>query len=147
MMNILKLVIIAVISAAAIAACTQPNTPNLTTTNTATVNATNTNAGANATSPRPSPADEAAAGREIYSQNCVACHKEDGTGGKVTIEGKTINPDNLTTDRKKSTPDEKFREWIANGVPDEGMPAFKDKLSDEQITQVIAFIRKDLQGK
>src|SRR5688572_8216434 len=42
------------------------------------------------------PADVLAEARKIYADKCVKCHKEDGTGGKVTIEDKTINADNFT---------------------------------------------------
>ncbi|HSK74205.1 MAG TPA: cytochrome c [Pyrinomonadaceae bacterium] len=89
--------------------------------------------------------DETASGRKIFMEICSNCHRENGTGGKITIEGKTINPDNLTTDKMKKMADEKYVDYIKNGVPDEGMPAFGDKLSDAEIQNVISFIRKELQ--
>jgi cytochrome c len=49
-----------------------------------------------------------AQGRKIYMDNCAACHKENGTGGKVTIEGKTINPDDLTSEKIKNFADDKI---------------------------------------
>lgn len=89
--------------------------------------------------------DETASGRKIFMEICSNCHRENGTGGKITIEGKTINPDNLTTDKMKKMADEKYVDYIKNGVPDEGMPAFKDRLSDAEIQNVISYIRKELQ--
>ena len=89
--------------------------------------------------------DETASGRKIFMEICSNCHREDGTGGKITIEGETINPDNLTTDKMKEMADEKYVDYIKNGVPDEGMPAFKDRLTDAEIQNVISFIRKELQ--
>lgn len=89
--------------------------------------------------------DGTASGRKIYMEICSNCHREDGTGGKITIEGKTINPDDLTTAKMMKMADEKYVNYIKNGVPDEGMPAFKDKLSDAEIQNVISFIRKELQ--
>ena len=89
--------------------------------------------------------DETASGRKIFMEICSNCHREDGTGGKITIEGKTINPDNLTTDKMKKMYDEKYVDYIKNGVPDEGMPAFGDRLSDAEIQNVISFIRNELQ--
>ena len=89
--------------------------------------------------------DETASGRKIFMEICSNCHRENGTGGKITIEGETINPDNLTTDKMKKMADEKYVDYIKNGVPDEGMPAFKDRLSDAEIQNVISFIRKELQ--
>ena len=91
------------------------------------------------------PVDELAGGRELYKQNCAICHKEDGTGGKMTIEGKTINPDDLTSDKIKKFTDEKISGYIMNGVVDEGMPAFKDKLSEAQIRDVVHYVRRGIQ--
>ena len=91
------------------------------------------------------PVDELAGGRELYKQNCTICHKEDGTGGKMTIEGKTINPDDLTSDKIKKFTDEKIEGYIVNGVVDEGMPAFKDKLTEAQIREVVSYVRRGIQ--
>src|SRR5215216_5277222 len=116
---------------------------NLTASNTTAINTSNTNS----VTPESSPTSVVMNGEELYKKNCAACHKEAGTGGKVTIEGRTIDPDNLVSDKKKNAPDEKFHSWIANGVPDEGMPAFKEKLSDPDIDQIIQYIRTGLQKK
>ena len=85
-------------------------------------------------------------GKEIFATNCQICHKEDGTGGPVTIDGKKLNPDNLTTDKMKAMTDEKLIGYVTNGVVDEGMPAFKDKLSTEEIRMVVDHVRT-LQAK
>ena len=98
-------------------------------------------------SPKPiATLDVAAEGKEIFAVNCQICHKEDGTGGPVTIDGKKLNPDNLTTDKMKAMTDEKLVGYVTNGVEDEGMPAFKDKLSADEIKMVVSHVRK-LQGK
>jgi mono/diheme cytochrome c family protein len=91
------------------------------------------------------PVDELAGGRSLYSQNCAACHKEDGTGGKMTIEGKSINADDLTSEKIKKFTDEKISGYIINGVVDEGMPAFKDKLTEAQIREVVNYVRRGIQ--
>lgn len=111
-------------------------------TNTAT-NQQNVPAGT--ATPAPTPEDTLAIGRKLFKQNCATCHKEDGTGGKVTIEGKTINPDDLTSDKIKKFDDDKITGYIFNGVEDEGMPAFKGKLSEAQIREIVRFVRVDLQ--
>jgi mono/diheme cytochrome c family protein len=128
-----------------IASCSDANKgANLTVTNTTAINTANTNTMA-ASTPAKSPAADVAGGEALYKKNCAACHKENGTGGKVTIDGKTLKPDNLVNDRKKAAPDDKFHAWIANGVPDEGMPAFKEKLNDQQIAEIVQYIRTGLQ--
>lgn len=89
--------------------------------------------------------NELASGRKIFSSNCANCHKENGTGGEVIIEGKKLNPENLTSAKIKGFPDEKILRYIMNGVEDEGMPSFKDKLSEGEMRDVVKFIRAELQ--
>ena len=118
-----------------------------TSTTTANAPAANKPAG-NTTATTPSPAatvETAAMGKQLYTQYCSKCHKDDGTGGPTEIEGKKIKPDNLTSDKIKAFSDEKIAGYIKDGVPDEGMPAFKDRLSEEQIAAVIGYIRTELQ--
>jgi len=79
---------------------------------------------------------------DLYSENCMICHKDTGKGGKMTLEGKTLNVDDLTSAKIKAKSDEKLLAEIKNGVPEEGMPAFKGKLTDEQIKSIIEKIRK-----
>ena len=89
--------------------------------------------------------DELASGRKLYADNCAGCHKDNGTGGEVTIEGKTIKPDDLTSAKIKAFSDEKTLGYIMNGVEDEGMPAFKGKLSEGEMRDVLKFVRVELQ--
>jgi mono/diheme cytochrome c family protein len=105
---------------------------------------------ANSTAPAASPAaatpgNETAEAQNLYVQNCANCHKEDGTGGKKEIDGTVINVDNLTTDKMKKMDDQKYVGYIKNGVPGEGMPAFKDRLTDAQIASVVKYIRTEIQ--
>ena len=120
--------------------------PANTTINTAAVNNGNSNA-ANAAPPaaNASPAVEIAMGKTLYEKNCAGCHKEDGTGGKMTIEGKTLNVDNLTSDKIKKFDDAKIAKYIHDGVEDEGMPAFKDKLTEAEIREVVSYVRTGIQ--
>ena len=104
-----------------------------------------TNSNVNAITKPTAVFDELASAREIYTTSCSNCHKDDGTGGKVEIEGKIINAENLTTDKMKKMADAKYINYIEKGIPDEGMPAFKGKLTDQQIKDVVNYIRKELQ--
>lgn len=92
----------------------------------------------------PSP-DVMAEGRKIYMANCAACHKETGKGGKITIEGKSIDPEDLTAAKIKAFPDDKLYGYIFNGIEDEGMPAFKNKLSEAEIREVVRYLRIEIQ--
>lgn len=91
--------------------------------------------------------DEMISTKKIYTEKCVRCHKEDGTGGKVEIDGTTLKAENFTADKMKNMSDAKYINYIENGVPDEGMPAFKGKLSDDEIKNLVKFIRTEFQGK
>ena len=78
---------------------------------------------------------------DLYAKNCMICHRDTGKGGKVTIEGKTLNPIDLTSAKVRARSDNKLLAQIKEGAPDDGMPAFKTKLSDDEIKQIIQHIR------
>ncbi len=42
-------------------------------------------------------------------------------------------------------PDEEYIEYMTKGIPDEGMPSFKDILNKEEMEGVVKFIRKEIQ--
>ena len=140
-MNRLKLFVLLSALGLFIFACGQSASTTNTPANTAASNAKTAN---NAT-PAPAATPEVATGAKLYSDSCSKCHKEDGSGGKVTVDGKTIDPDNLTSAKIAAKSDEKMMGYISDGFPDDGMPAFKDKLKPEEIKLIVAFIRSDLQ--
>lgn len=127
-----------------ITACNQTETTN---TNLASNTVVATNSNNSAATPTTTTADELAAARKIYSEQCVRCHKEDGTGGVSIIDGKRIKAPNLTADKQKNEPDAEYIEVIENGEKEDGMPAFKGKISDDEIKNLVKLIRRDFQGK
>jgi mono/diheme cytochrome c family protein len=107
-------------------------------TNTANTNKT----AANTATPPPTPViSRAPDGKELFALNCMICHKENGSGGEVTINGKKLSAENLTTDKIKKMTDEKLIGYVRDGIEDEGMPAFKDKMTPEEIRAVVAHVR------
>jgi len=143
-MKILKFCLVLSAIALFVFACSENKTANSTTT------ATNTNTpGVNttATTAPTAAVDELAAAKKVYADKCVRCHKEDGTGGKTEIDGLKINAENLTTDKMKNEPDSEFIEAIEKGFPDDGMPAYKGKLTDQEIKDLVKLIRRDFQKK
>ncbi|MFN0279352.1 MAG: c-type cytochrome [Pyrinomonadaceae bacterium] len=117
-----------------------PNTASVKSTNAAPNNAAKKNPEVAADVDDLEPTDD------LYAQNCMICHQATGKGGKVTIKGKNLNAEDLTTEKMKKHSDEKLFAYISDGVPDEGMPAFKGKLSDDQIKTLVAHVR-ELQSK
>ena len=77
-----------------------------------------------------------------WKKHCASCHGMDGKGD--TAMGKKNKVEDLSSaewqGNKKHT-DTFIRDAIANGVPDTKMKAFKDKLSDEEIGEMVAYIR------
>jgi mono/diheme cytochrome c family protein len=142
-MKILKLCFIFSAIALFIFACSGDKPANNTTTANTNKPAANTNTPANT---QPTAAtDELAAAKKIYSEKCVRCHKEDGTGGETNIEGTKIKAPNFTSDRMRKETDQDFTETIENGEKDEGMPSFKGKLTEEEIKSLVKLIRRDFQ--
>lgn len=126
-------------------ACSQ-NTAN----NTVNVNSNTTvvNSAVNSNAVNTSePADELASAKKIYSEKCIKCHKEDGSGGVTAIEGTKIKAPNFHSDRMINDKDADWIETINNGAKEEHMPAFKGKISDEEITNLVKYIHRDIQKK
>ena len=114
-------------------------------TNTTTPSRTASPSSAAAPSPA-APADEFATARANYTKNCEACHGPNGEGGPVkTPENKQIKVPSLKAPHAVRHSDEELTKMITNG--EEEMPAFKDKLKPEEITEMVRFVRKNFQGK
>ena len=122
-----------------IAACSETKTVN---TNVAVNTAIVTGANAQQTVG----AGEIATSRTIYLESCVGCHKENGAGGAAEFEGKKIKVPSFQSKGAMNASDDNLYAHIANGEEDE-MPAFKDKLSEEQMRNLVKFIRKEIQQK
>jgi mono/diheme cytochrome c family protein len=114
-------------------------------TNSTTANANKP--AANSTAPPTATPDELAAAKKTFSEKCVRCHKENGTGGVTEIDGTKIKAPDLTSEKFKNEPDSEFVEAIEKGFPDDGMPAFKGKISDQEIKDLVKLIRRDIQKK
>jgi mono/diheme cytochrome c family protein len=142
-MRDLKLFLLLVAATLAIAACGGGAVNNSGANNAATnkpANTATTNAApiaSNANSPTTGQID----GKQLYADSCMICHKDTGKGGPVTIEGKKLKPADLTSDKQKKHSDDDVAKDIREGSPDDGMPAFKDKLKPEEIKAVVGYIR------
>lgn len=135
-MNSVKLAVIISLIACFSAACASSDTPR---TNEAQIAASPATAAA---TPTPDPLVEA---YSDFQKNCQVCHGEKGQGGNVVVEGKKLKVPSLRDGHALEHTDEKFVKQITEG--DDEMPAFKDKLSPNEINDLVRFIRKELQGK
>jgi mono/diheme cytochrome c family protein len=92
------------------------------------------------------PTDEFAASRKLFKdQNCVRCHKDDGSGGATEIDGEKFKTPDLRSEKMKNAKDEDFVDTIENG--EEEMPGYKTKLKPEEIKELVRFIRVEVQRK
>jgi len=90
---------------------------------------------------REQPIDKSAAtpGRAIYAQFCAVCHGDQGKGDGPAGANLAVKPLDLTVHALQH--DEEYR--IAAIMRGRGaMPAFRGKLTTEQIVQVTSFIRQ-----
>lgn len=110
---------------------------------------TNTNSAAPAGSPvtsLPTATPDALASARIHFQkNCADCHGGKGEGGLKEVEGKRFKVPSLRGGHALNHTDEKFVVQITEG--DDEMPPFKDKLTTQEINDLVQFIRKEFQGK
>ena len=144
-MRVLKFVFISIFTALFIFACSQKETSKTNTANSPTNTTNNAVNSAPNTQPPSILNNELAAAKKIYSEKCASCHKEDGSGGKTDFDGTIINAENLTTEKQKKESDKDYIEAIEKGFPEDGMPGFKGKLTPQEIKDVVAYIRKEIQ--
>jgi mono/diheme cytochrome c family protein len=72
-------------------------------------------------------------GQALYQLYCIACHGKKGSGGDVA----TVP----LVDVAQEMNDAKISGFISDGLPGTSMPGFRKTLTDEQIENLVAFIR------
>ncbi len=82
------------------------------------------------------------AGEASYKKYCVTCHGEDGKGKPALAKMFKVEPEklDLTTADVKNDLDEGLLKIIDGGV--NKMPAYKDKLTQEEQKEVLKHIRQ-----
>jgi mono/diheme cytochrome c family protein len=77
-------------------------------------------------------------GAAQFKAKCVACHGADGSGN--TAVGKSMKVRDLGSPDVQKQTDEELTAIITGGKG--AMPSYKDKLTADQIKQLVAFIRQ-----
>jgi mono/diheme cytochrome c family protein len=74
---------------------------------------------------------------KFYKANCILCHSADGSGSGPT--GKAMHAKDLRSDEVQKQSDAALGEAIAKGKGK--MPAFGTRLSADDVTKMVAFLR------
>ncbi|HZP96483.1 MAG TPA: cytochrome c [Candidatus Limnocylindria bacterium] len=89
--------------------------------------------------PVPDTDENIAAGRTLFQANCAICHGPRALGDGPASFTLQPRPFNLQVHVPLHPTGEVFY-WISNGVAGTGMPAWKDKLTEEQRWQIIRYL-------
>jgi len=92
----------------------------------------------------PTPDDEATikAGATHFQHHCQVCHGLDGQNTGVPFAGKMDPPvEELTSPDVQEYTDGQLKWIIENGIAPSGMPAWKSILDDEEMWQMVRYIR------
>ena len=97
--------------------------------------------------PVPFDAISVANGVTIFAANCVLCHGPQAKGNGILAKTFPIPPVDLLTEphTAKHTAGDFFH-WLTHGIPGTGMPAFADKLSEEDRWDVVNFLHATSRG-
>jgi cytochrome c len=88
------------------------------------------------------PAKDAAAvkrGQEVFQQKCSTCHYDTSDQKKIGPGLKGLAKRGTFTVNNNKVTDDTLKTWIENG--DSQMPPFKDVIDDNQIKDVIAYVK------
>lgn len=77
-------------------------------------------------------------GQETYNKKCKSCHGQTGEGNPVMGKVLKVDPALLSLKDLKES-DEELVATIQNGK--NKMPAYKGKISDDEITNIVQYIR------
>lgn len=84
-------------------------------------------------------------GQEIYQKYCTECHGPEGRGDGPRAPFLAPKPGNLVSAATSTKSDQELLQAISEGVPRTAMRAWKDRLSEDEQHQVLAFLRSLVQ--
>ena len=80
-------------------------------------------------------------GESIYKQHCLRCHGEKLDGNGPEAQDLIVRPANFTSARTRSKADWELLVALSNGVLFTPMHSFRGKLNDDQMLDVLSYIR------
>ncbi len=91
--------------------------------------------------PVPKTAESVAAGKAVYAQHCAVCHGVDGHGDGPAAARLSPPPTDLYAAHVDYHSDKQLYDWIHDGINGSAMTGFKGQLSDQQIWDVVNYVR------
>jgi mono/diheme cytochrome c family protein len=80
-------------------------------------------------------------GRRLYDQHCADCHGVRGRGDGPRAPFLSPRPGNLVSAATAAKSDKELLKIIANGRPRTAMPAWNDRISEEEQREVLRYLR------
>ena len=78
----------------------------------------------------------------LFQQNCIVCHGNTGRGDGPQAAGLDPAPTDFRLHMPLHT-DPQFFAFIANGYPGSAMPAWRDQLAEDEIWNLVNFMRSE----
>jgi copper transport protein len=85
-------------------------------------------------------------GRAAYAQTCAACHGASGTGDGPEAHRLPKRPADLTV-HVPLHPDSVLYGFIRDGIPASGMPPFRDQLREDEVWDLVNYLRELAEGR
>lgn len=82
-----------------------------------------------------------ARGKMIYENRCVECHGVEGRGDGEKASSLSPRPGSLVSAATSAKSDRDLLRTIQNGKPRTAMPAWKDVLTEDEIHDVLRYVR------
>ncbi|HSD83585.1 MAG TPA: c-type cytochrome, partial [Anaerolineae bacterium] len=82
-------------------------------------------------------------GRDLFDKNCAVCHGEQGRGNGPAAANLSIKPPDYGNGHLDIHTDGDIFYWVQNGISQGSpMPAFKDKLTEDEIWHLVNYVRR-----
>lgn len=75
--------------------------------------------------------------KKLFRSNCASCHGQDGAG---TALGKSMEVPDLRSEQVQKHTDAELAQVVIQGT--NNMPAFKNRLSEDQVHDVVRYVRE-----